>query len=194
MHVQVKSSNGITLVPMDTRLLASRKVFIRGEINQDAACAFMEQIMYLNEESATQPIQVFINSPGGEINAGMMMYDVIQGSKAPIRMYCAGQAYSMAAVLFASGKERYMLPNSELMLHEPLLGNRIGGSASSIRSVSESLMEAKAKINRLLAKHTGKSEKAMEKLTCYDHYFTPEESVAEGLCDKIVGFDVMIGG
>ena len=87
-----------------------------------------------------------------------------------------------------------MLPNSELMLHEPLLGNRVGGNASSIRSISDSLLETRKKMNGILAKHTGKSEEEIEKATGYDHYFSPEESVDFGLCDKIVGFDMIMEG
>lgn len=190
MHVQVKSSNGITLVPLDSRLMAERKVFIEGEINADKACEFVKQVMLLNAENPQQPIDVLINSPGGEINSGMLMYDVIQASKAPIRMYCIGKAYSMGAVLFACGNHgRYMLPHGELMIHEPLLGSRVGGNSSSIKSISDSLLETKRKMNQILAKHTGKSEEEVEEVTSFDHYFSPEESIAFGLCDQIVGFD-----
>lgn len=194
MHVQVKSSNGITLVPLDSRLMAERKVFIEGEINADKACEFVKQIILLNAEDPQQPIDVLINSPGGEINSGMLMYDVIQASKAPIRMYCIGKAYSMGAVLFACGNHgRYMLPHGELMIHEPLLGSRVGGNSSSIKSISDSLLETKRKMNRILAKHTGKSEEEVEEATGFDHYFSPEESIAFGLCDQIVGFDKIMG-
>lgn len=195
MHVQVKSSNGITLVPLDSRLMAERKVFIEGEINADKACEFVKQIILLSAEDPQQPIDVLINSPGGEINSGMLMYDVIQASKAPIRMYCIGKAYSMGAVLFASGNNgRYMLPHGELMIHEPLLGSRVGGNSSSIKSISDSLLETKRKMNQILAKHTGKSEEEVEEATSFDHYFSPEESIAFGLCDQIVGFDKIIEG
>ena len=123
------------------------------------------------------------------------MYDVIQASKAPIRMFCIGRAYSMGAVLFACGNHgRYMLPHGELMLHEPLLGNRVGGNSSSIKSISESLLETKRKMNQILAKHTGKSEKEVEKATSYDHYYSPEESIEFGLCDKIVDFNMILEG
>ena len=194
MHVQVKSSNGITLVPLDSRLMAERKVFIEGEINADKACEFVKQIILLNAEDPQQPIDVLINSPGGEINSGMLMYDVIQASKAPIRMYCIGKAYSMGAVLFACGNHgRYMLPHGELMIHEPLLGSRVGGNSSSIKSISDSLLETKRKMNRILAKHTGKSEEEVEEAIGFDHYFSPEESIAFGLCDQIVGFDKIMG-
>ena len=195
MNVQVKSSNGISLVPVETRLLADRKIFIEGEINEEMACEFMKKVMYLNSENREKNIDLLINSPGGEINAGMLMYDVIQSSKAPIRTFCIGKAYSMGAVLFACGNHgRYMLPHSELMIHEPLISNRIGGSASSIKSISDSLIETKKKMNRILAKHTGKTEDEIEIATNFDHYLTPEESVAFGLCDKIVDFNMIMEG
>lgn len=193
MYYQVRTSGGINLVPLTTRLLANRKVFIEGEIEREKANEFIKKIMLLNIESTTEPIDVLINSPGGEINAGLLMYDVIQASKAPIRTYCIGTAYSMGAVLFACGIHgRYMLPHSELMLHEPLLGNRVGGNASSIRSISESLMETRKKINGILAKHTGKTEEEIEKATSFDHYYTAEESVEFSLADKIISFDKIV--
>lgn len=193
INVQVKSSNGITLVPVDSRLMADRIVFIEGEIDADSACAFVKKIMYLNREDSNKPIDVLINSPGGEINSGMLMYDVIQSSKAPIRMFCIGRAYSMGAVLFASGNHgRYMLPHGELMIHEPLLGNRVGGNSSSIKSISDSLLETKRKMNQILARHTGKTEEEVEQATSFDHYLTPEEGIQFGLCDEIVDFGKII--
>ena len=189
MNVQVKSSNGIALVPIESRLMANRKIFIEGEIDADTACDFVKKVMLLNSEDSQKPIDVLINSPGGEINSGMLMYDVIQASKAPIRLFCIGKAYSMGAVLFACGNHgRYMLPHGELMIHEPLLGGRVGGNSSSIKSISDSLLETKKKMNNILAKHTGKSEKDNEKASNHDHYFSPEESVAFGLCDEIIEF------
>lgn len=175
MNVQVKSSNGITLVPIESRLMAERKIFIEGEINADAACEFVKKVLLLNSEDRQSPMDVLVNSPGGEINSGLLMYDVIQASRAPIRMFCIGKAYSMAAVLFASGNHgRYILPHGELMVHEPLLGNRVGGNSSSIKSISDSLLETKKKMNRILARHTGKSEEEVERAAGFDHYFSPE--------------------
>ena len=148
--------------------------------------------MILSEISDVDEIKVLINSPGGEINAGMLMYDVIQDSKAPIKTYCIGRAYSMAAILLACGRYgRYMLPHSELMIHEPLIDGRIGGSSSSIKSISDALIENKRNINEILAKHTGKSVEEVEKASAYDHYFTPEESIDFGLCDEIINFGVI---
>ena len=190
MNVLVKSSSGITQVSADSKLLSQRKVFIEGEISSESACEFIKKILILNEEDTDKPIDVLINSPGGEINSGMAIYDVIQASKAPIRMFCIGRAYSMGAVLFSSGNHgRCMLPHSELMLHEPLLGNRVSGNSSSIQSISESLLETKRRMNQILARHTGKSEEEVEKATSYDHYYSPEESREFGLCDEIVDFN-----
>lgn len=195
MNVQVKSSNGITLIPMDTRLLADRKIFVEGEINQEKACSFAKQILLLCKEDGSKPIDVLINSSGGEISSGLLMYDCIQSCKTPIRMYCMGIAYSMGALLFASGNHgRYMFPHSELMLHEPLLGSQVGGNASSIRSISDSLMETRNKVNQILAKHTGKLVKEIEEATSFDHYYSPEESVSFGLADEIVSFDKLMEG
>lgn len=188
-HVEIKSSNGITLVPLDSRLISNRKVFLEGEINSESACDFVRTILHLNEIDPKKPIDVLINSPGGEINSGMLIYDVIQSSKAPIRLFCVGKAYSMGALLFASGKHgRYMLPHSELMLHEPLLDSRIGGNCSSVQSISDSLVETKRKMNEILAKHTGKDIDEIDKATSYNHFFSPEESIEFGLCDEVVDF------
>lgn len=195
MYIQNKSANGITLVPIGTQLLSDRKIFIQGEINADAANLFIAQVMYLNGENNESPIDVFINSPGGEIVSGMMMYDVIQSSKAPIRVFCTGMAYSMGAVLLACGCHgRYILPNAEVMIHEPLLSNGVRGNATSIRSVSDNLLEVRSKMNRILSKHTGRTVEEIEKATAYDHYMTPEESVEFGLCDKVMNFAEMMEG
>lgn len=137
MNIEAKSSSGTTLVPVETRLFSNRNIFIEGEINQESACDFVKKIMLLTQESTDKPIDVLINSPGGEINTGLLMYDVIRASRASIRMFCIGRAYSMGAVLFICGNHgRYMLPHIELMLHEPLLGNQVGGNTSSIKSIS----------------------------------------------------------
>ena len=190
MNIQVKSSNGINLVPLESILLGERKIYIEGEIDAEKASEFVKEVLLLNRQDDQKAIDVLINSTGGEVNAGMLMYDVIQSSKAPIRMFCMGRAYSMGAVLFACGNHgRYMFPHGELMIHEPLLGGRVGGNSSSIKSIADSLLDTKKIMNQILAKHTGRTEKEVEKATSFDHYFSPEESIAFGLCDQIVGFD-----
>lgn len=189
----IKSVNGIASVSIEARLLSKRKIFIEGEITSELACCVIKKVMLLITEDKERPIDILINSPGGDINAGLLIYDTIQSCKTPIRLICIGKAYSMAAVLLACGNHgRYMLPHSELMLHEPLLGNRVEGNSSSIKSISDSLLEIKKKINQILSKHTGKTERQIEKATSYDHYFSPKESIDFGLCDAIIGFDMIM--
>lgn len=194
VHTQVKTAGGIYLIPIQTAHLSHRRVFIQGQITAESACEFADQVMLLCDDSH-EPIDVFVDSPGGEVKAGLMMYDIIQTSPAPIRMYCRGMAYSMAALLFASGNHgRYLLPNSELMLHEPLLGSGVRGSASSIKSVADGILAVREKLNAILAKHTGKTLEEVAEATGYDHYFSAEESVEFGLADAIVDFSKMTGG
>lgn len=194
MYIQVKSNQGITTMALETRLMASRRIFIEGEIDEQAACQFVKQLMALNEES-TEPIHVFVNSGGGELNSGMLMYDAIQSSGAPIRLYCMGKAYSMAAILFASGQHgRYMLPHSKLMLHEPLIPYGVGGKSSSIQTISDSLLRVKRELEELLSKHTGKSVKEISRITKTDCFFTADEAVAFGLADGVKDLAAMMKG
>lgn len=187
MNVLLRTSNGITQVPMEAKHLSKRLISISGEITDESAIDFTDKLLELNMES-DEPITVLLNSPGGEINSGLMMYDAIVGSKARVRMICRGKAYSMGAVLFAVAHERLMLANSELMLHQPLLGGRVSGNASSIKSISDSLLDTKDKMNKLLASHTGKTIEEIDQATSFDHYFSPGEAIEFGLCDRIISF------
>lgn len=192
MNTILKSSNGINLVPIETRLLSDRKIFLEGEINEESACNFIKQFMLLVNEDNEKPIDIMINSNGGEVNSGLMIYDVIQSAHTPVRLICIGKAYSMAALIFASSKERMMLSNSRLMLHEPLIQGRIGGNTSSVKSISDSLLETRDKLNTILAKHTNHTIEEIEKATSYDHYFSADESIEFGLCDAVIGFNEMM--
>ena len=190
MDVQVRSSNGITVMPAETKLMSTNRcIFIEDEINNASALEFIKSLMFLVSEDSHTPIKVLINSPGGEINSGMLIYDAIHSCKVPVKLYCIGRAYSMGALLFLSGTDgRYMLENSELMLHEPLLSGRIGGNTTSIKEISDSLIKTRDKLNKIISKHSGKSLKEVEKATDHDHYYSAEESIEFGLCDEIVDF------
>ena len=189
MNILHKTSGGVTQVSLEAKQLSKRIITIRGEITEEVASEFVSKLLELNMESTDEWITVFITSPGGEIISGLMMYDSIVGSKAPVRVICMGKAYSMGAVLFACADERLMLPNgSELMLHQPLLGGRVSGNASSIKSISDSLLDTKEKMNKLLAKHTGRTVEEIDQATSFDHYFSPGEAIEFGLCDKVISF------
>lgn len=187
MNTIVKSSNGITLVPIESRLLAERKIFIEGEITAETACSFVKCIMLLVKEDAEKPIDVYINSPGGEVISGMLMLDVLKGLRTEVNLHCIGMAASMAAILLASGAKghRFVSPHSKIMIHEPLIASGVGGSATSIKRTAESIMETKAMTVELLADSTGRSKEDIEAAISYDNYMNAEEAIAFGICDSI---------
>ena len=191
--IQVRSNGGITLMPIDTRLLSGRRLFLTGEIDESTADEFCKKIIYLNLEDPALPIDVWIDSPGGEIISGLKIYDLIRTSPAPVRTVCSGEAASMAAVIFACGTHgRYMFENSRLMLHEPLLGNKIGGNTSSVSAIAANLQAAKAKVNGILAALSGRTIEEIDEATRYDHFMDPGEAAAFGLCDGVTGLAKML--
>lgn len=190
MNVIQKSASGITLLPINSKLFSKRKIFLEGGINMETAVEFVKEFLVLSEEDKDSTIDIFINSPGGEITAGMMIYDIVTTTKVPYRMICIGQAFSMAAVIFCAGTKgkRFILPHSQLMLHEPLLSTHIGGNCTSIKNVSETLLETRQLINGLLSKHCDQSIEEVEKACSYDHFFSASEAIDFGLCDAICEF------
>lgn len=184
--IEVESANGIREVRLSTRHLMNRKIFLTGEINMEMANDFVLQFMFLEEDSS-EPVTIYINSPGGEVNAGLMIYDVIQGSNLEINMVCTGMAASMAAIIFAGGQKgrRYILKHSRVMIHEPLIAGGIGGSATSIKNISESILTTKKIVNGILAEHTGKTEEEIDKATGFDNYMDAREAIEFGICDAI---------
>jgi len=184
--IEVESAQGIREVSLDTRHLMNRRIFINGEISEESANDFLSQMLYLEQES-NDPITIYINSPGGSVNAGLVIYDCIQSSALEINIICAGMAASMAAIILAGGQQgkRYILPHSKVMIHEPLLAGGVGGSATSIKNISDSILETREIVNKILAKHTGKSLKAVNKATSFDNYMNAEEAIEFGICDEI---------
>lgn len=189
-----KSASGISYVSADTLLLDERKVFLEGDISPEMAFDFMKKMMVLVKKDATSPIKVIINSCGGDINAGLLIYDVIQNCTCDVDLYCSGRALSMGALLLACGKKghRFILEHSEVMLHEPLLGGGVSGSCSSLLSISERLMQTKKVILDLLVKHTKNNYETLEKAIAYDHYFSAQEAIDFDLCDEIVSFKELL--
>lgn len=186
-YVEMESHNGIREVGIYTRHLSKRRIFLNGEINTETANAVVAQLLYLQDESE-EPISIYINSQGGEINAGLYIYDVLQSMTIPVYMYCTGMAASMAALLLAGGQpgRRFILPHSKTMIHEPLITGGVGGSATSIRNISDSILETRKIVNGILAKHTGKTLKEVNKATSFDNYMNAEKSVEFGICDRVV--------
>lgn len=186
--VEVESASGTREVSLYTRQLMNRNIFIQGDINAELANDVLNQIMFLIKESDDE-INIFINSAGGEVNSGLLIYDLLQEIKTPVNMYCTGLAASMAAILLAGGQKgrRFILPHSKTMIHEPLISGGVGGSATSIRTISNSILETKDIVNGILAKHTGKTIKEIDNATSFDNFMNASESVKFGLCDEIKG-------
>lgn len=178
---------GVRQFDLQTKHFMNRKLFLTGQVDEEMANHFVSEFLYLAQSN--DPIDIYINSPGGSVNSGLVIYDIIQSceGKVPINMYCTGMAASMAAVILAGGQKgrRYILPHSKCMIHEPLMTGGAGGSATSIQKTAESIMETKAIINGILSKHTGKTVEEIDESTAFDNYMNAEDAIAFGLCDEI---------
>lgn len=193
MKIAMYDVNGAHELELSALVQANRCIFIDDAIDMDMARDFAQQVMYFAAVQSDVPVKVFINSPGGMIAAGLLMYDVIQASPVPLELYCLGWAYSMAAILFACGRHgRYLLPHSKVMIHEPAVASEIGGKTSSIRLLAMDMAKTKDDVDDLLARHTGHSKAEIDELTKEDRYFTAQEAVDFGLADGVMDFATML--
>ena len=161
-------------------------MFLGGEIDDVSANLVVAQMLFLEMEDPDQDIMLYINSPGGSISAGMAIYDTMHYVKCEVSTVCVGMAASMGAFLLASGAKgkRKALPNAEIMIHQPLGGAR--GQATDIAIQAEQILRIKRKMNELLAKHTGKPLKTIEKDVERDYYMNAEEALKYGIIDDII--------
>jgi ATP-dependent Clp protease protease subunit len=169
-----------------SRLLKERIIFLGTEINDDVSNLVIAQLLFLQSEDAEKDISIYINSPGGVVTAGMAIYDTMQFLKCPITTYCVGQAASMGAVLLGAGTKgkRFALPNARIMIHQPLGGSQ--GQATDIEIQTKEILRMKKRLNEILAFHTGKPIKTIEKDTDRDFFMSASEAVAYGLVDEVV--------
>lgn len=174
-----------TAVDIFSRLLMDRIIVLGTPIYEDAANIVMAQLMFLNSQDNKKPIQLYINSPGGLVTAGMQIYDTMQMIKAPVQTVCTGLAASMAAVLLAGGEPgmRGSLPNAEIMIHQPLGGG--WGQASDIAIMNEQIQKCKHKLCSVLAENTGKPYDEVLKDMDRDYWMSAAEAQAYGLVDKV---------
>jgi len=189
METVLKSASGYQTVSIEAILNSKRVIFINGSIDDEMAMTVVQQATYLAQEDSSKPIKMLINSCGGEIDAGMVIYDILQSCPAPIKVYCTGKAYSMGATLLCCGKHgRYLLPHSRVMIHEPLAFSGVGGKTSSIQTMAESMLKVKDEMIAILAKHTGQPIEKLNEMTKTDTFFSADEAVEFGLADKVVDF------
>ncbi|MBR2056285.1 MAG: ATP-dependent Clp endopeptidase proteolytic subunit ClpP [Clostridia bacterium] len=168
-----------------SRLLEDRIIFLTGEINDAVANTVVAQLIYLEGKDAGKDISLYINSPGGSVSAGMAIYDTMNYIKCDVSTICIGMAASMGAFLLSSGAKgkRYSLPNSKIMIHQPLGGAQ--GQASDIAIVAEEILKTKKKLNTILAENTGQSLDKVEIDTDRDYYMTADEALNYGIVDRI---------
>ena len=185
-YVVEQTGKGERTYDIYSRLLLDRIVFISGEVNDEMANAVCAQLLFLQSQDPKKDINVYINSPGGSVTAGLAIYDTMQFVKCPIATYCIGQAASMGAVLLTAGAKgkRYALPNARIMIHQPWGGAE--GKASDIEITAKEILRLKEVLNGILATHSGKKLEEVVRDTDRDHFMSAEEAVAWGLIDKVV--------
>ncbi len=181
-----ESSRGERSFDIFSRLLKDRIIFLDEEVNDVSAGLVVAQLLFLESEDPTKDINLYINSPGGSVTAGMAIYDTMQYVKCDVSTICIGMAASMGAFLLAGGTKgkRYALPNAEVMIHQPSGGAQ--GQATEIRIVAEQILKTKKKLNEILAANTGQPLDIIERDTERDNYMTAEEAKAYGLIDEVI--------
>jgi len=181
-----QSGRGERAYDIYSRLLKERVVFLVGPVNEMTANVVVAQLLFLESENPDKDISLYINSPGGSVTAGMAIYDTMQFIKPDVSTLCIGQAASMGALLLTAGAagKRYSLPNSRMMIHQPLGGFQ--GQASDIEIHAKEILFLRERLNAILAKHTGQTIKTIEKDTDRDNFMSAEQSVKYGLIDKVL--------
>lgn len=181
-----QSGRGERAYDIYSRLLKERVIFLVGPVNELTANLVVAQLLFLESENPDKDISLYINSPGGVVSAGMAIYDTMQFIKPDVSTLCIGQAASMGAFLLAAGQKgkRFVLPNSRVMIHQPLGGFQ--GQASDIEIHAKEILYLKDRLNRLLAEHTGQPIETLQKDTDRDNFLGAEDAVAYGLVDEVL--------
>lgn len=182
-----QSAKGERSFDIYSRLLRERIIFLVGEVNDQSANLVVAQMLFLEAENPDKEIAFYINSPGGSVSAGMSVYDTMNFIRCEVSTLCIGQACSMGAFLLSAGVKgkRYALPNSRIMIHQPLGGMNGAAQASDIEILAKNILFTKRKSNQLLAKHTGKTEEEIERDTDRDNFMSAEEAINYGLIDAV---------
>ncbi len=185
-YVVEESSRGERSYDIFSRLLKDRIIFLDEEVNDVSAGLVVAQLLFLESEDPTKDINLYINSPGGSVTAGMAIYDTMQYVKCDVSTICIGMAASMGAFLLSGGTrgKRYALPNAEIMIHQPSGGAR--GQETEIRIAAEQILKTRKKLNEILSVNTGKAFEELERDTERDNYMSAEEAKAYGLIDEVI--------
>ena len=182
-----KSSAGYQVVSIDSELHSARVLYVDGEICHETAVNFIKALADLAIEDPNAPVEVIISSPGGEVDSGMAIYDAIEGFGGKVTTVCIGQAYSMAAIIFAAGEERLVMGHSRVMIHQPSV-MRAAGNTEQITAISDNLKKRQKQMVEILAERCGKSVKEVAKAVEKETYFAGEEAVAFGIATGTATF------
>ena len=185
-YVIEQTSRGERSYDIYSRLLKDRIIFLDGEVNDASASVIVAQLLFLEAEDPGKDINLYINSPGGSVTAGLAIYDTMQYIKCDVSTICIGMAASMGAFLLAGGAKgkRFALPNAEVMIHQPSGGAQ--GQATEIQIVAEKILQTKKKLNEILAANTGQPYEVIERDTDRDNYMTAQEAMEYGLIDRVI--------
>ncbi|EMT1553211.1 ATP-dependent Clp endopeptidase proteolytic subunit ClpP [Neisseria gonorrhoeae] len=183
-----QSGRGERAFDIYSRLLKERIIFLVGPVTDESANLVVAQLLFLESENPDKDIFFYINSPGGSVTAGMSIYDTMNFIKPDVSTLCLGQAASMGAFLLSAGEKgkRFALPNSRIMIHQPLISGGLGGQASDIEIHARELLKIKEKLNRLMAKHCGRDLADLERDTDRDNFMSAEEAKEYGLIDQVL--------
>lgn len=185
-YVVEQTNRGERSYDIFSRLLNDRIIVLSDEVNDATASIVVAQLLYLEGQDPDKDISLYINSPGGSVTAGLAIYDTMQYIKCDVSTICMGMAASMGAFLLSSGAKgkRFALPNSEIMIHQPLGGAR--GQATEIKIVADHILKTRERLNRILAENTGRSIEEISRDTERDNYLTAQEAMEYGLVDKVI--------
>ena len=183
-----QSGRGERAFDIYSRLLKERIIFLVGPVNDQTANLVVAQLLFLESENPDKDIFLYIHSPGGSVSAGMSIYDTMNFIKPDVSTLCLGQAASMGAFLLSAGAKgkRFALPNSRVMIHQPLISGGLGGQASDIEIHAKELLKLKVKLNQLLAEHCDRTLDELERDTDRDNFMSAEEAQAYGLIDQVL--------
>ena len=183
-----KNENGSVSYDIPSALLNERIILLEGEIDSQGALSIVSQLLYLESVDKDSPITIYIDSPGGSVTAGFSIYDIMNKVSYPINTVCLGMAASMAAFLLCSGSrgKRYCLPNSTVMIHQPLSGTNGMSQASDIKILADSILNTRQKMYEIMAKNCNRSFKEIEIACDRDNYLSAEKALEFGLIDKII--------
>lgn len=180
------TSEGIVRIPILDEMFQRREIECVGEITQESVYSLILQLRYLQHTDPKKEITLYINSPGGEVTSGLALYDVLRAIKCPVRTVCVGLAASMAALLFAVGHQRDMLPHARVMIHDPLISGGVGGSALQLDNLARDIMRVRQTTASIIAEHAGRTVEEVLAKTAADSFFSAQEAVDWGLADRII--------